>query len=65
MGMVKLAIPVGGIVIPGLIGLVSDVVSFSAALYLFPTSALLVVVSTILSERRVGRQEQPAGTSAE
>lgn len=52
MGMVKLAIPVGGIVIPGLIGLVSDLVSFSAALYLFPASALLVVASTILAERR-------------
>ena len=52
MGMVKLAIPVGGIVFPGLLGLVSDVVSFKAALYLLPLCALLFLVATGLGERR-------------
>lgn len=52
MGMVKLAIPVGGIVFPGLLGLVSDVVSFEAALYLLPLSALLFLVATGIGEYR-------------
>ncbi|HKJ86789.1 MAG TPA: MFS transporter, partial [Spirochaetia bacterium] len=39
MGLVKLSIPIGGIVIPGLIGIISDLGSFRAALYLFPASA--------------------------
>ncbi len=52
MGMVKLAIPVGGIVFPGLLGLVTDVVSFNAALYLLPASALLFFVATGLGVRR-------------
>ena len=51
MGIVKLAIPTGGIVIPGLLGLIADSVSFTASLYLFPASALLVIVSTLAAER--------------
>ena len=52
MGMVKVAIPVGGIAIPGLVGLLSDTVSFPLALGVFPLAALLVLVSAIASERR-------------
>ncbi len=52
MGMVKLAIPVGGIVFPGLLGLISDLVSFEAALYLLPLSALLFLVATGIGEYR-------------
>jgi len=55
MGIVKLAIPIGGIVVPGLIGLVSDFASFTAALYLFPVSALLVISATLAGERRARR----------
>jgi fucose permease len=55
MGIVKLSIPVGGIVIPGLVGLISDSVSFTASLYLFPASGLLVMTSALLGER-VARQ---------
>ena len=53
MGMVKFAIPVGGIVIPGVIGLLSDTLSFRIALYVFPAAALLVLVATLAGERRV------------
>ena len=52
MGVVKLAIPVGGIVFPGLYGLVADVGSFQASLYLLPACALLVLAATALGERR-------------
>ncbi len=52
MGMVKLAIPVGGIVFPGLLGLITDLVSFEAALYLLPASALLFLVATGLGAQR-------------
>ncbi|MFW6291900.1 MAG: MFS transporter [Spirochaetota bacterium] len=52
MGLVKLSIPVGGIVIPGLIGIMSDVVTFAAALYLIPASAILIVAATVIGERR-------------
>lgn len=54
MGFIKLAIPVGGIVIPGVVGLTSDLLSFQTALYLFPASALLVLIATIAAPR-VGR----------
>ena len=55
MGIVKLSIPIGGIVIPGLIGSVSYFASFPAALYLFPVSAAVVVAATLIGERRVKR----------
>jgi hypothetical protein len=47
----NLAIPVGGIVIPGLVGLLSDAVSFTVALFVFPASALLVLISAVASDR--------------
>lgn len=61
MGMVKLSMPVGGIVIPGLVGVVSDTVGFTTALFILPASALLVLVVTVLGERRGG---QTAGSAA-
>jgi MFS family permease len=63
MGMVKLAIPVGGILIPGLVGLLSDAVSFSLALYVFPLSAAVVFVSTLVGERRTRREGSPESHS--
>lgn len=50
MGIVKVAIPVGGVAIPGLVGLVSDAASFTIALSLLPVAALLVLVSAVCSE---------------
>ncbi len=55
MGMVKFAIPVGGIVIPGLVGLLSDATSFALALGVFPIAALLVLLSALTSERLARR----------
>ncbi|MFW5685408.1 MAG: hypothetical protein ACOC0O_02035 [Spirochaetota bacterium] len=47
----KLVIPVGGIVVPGLLGLLADALSFQTSLVLLPLSALLVLVVTVLGER--------------
>ena len=55
MGVVKLAIPFGGIVVPGLFGLIADTVSFTASLYLFPASAIVFLLATVLGECRVSR----------
>ncbi|TVQ20688.1 MAG: MFS transporter [Spirochaetaceae bacterium] len=52
MGVIKVAIPVGGILFPSLIGLVADTVSFSVALYAFPVIAIIGVVGTVMPERR-------------
>ena len=55
MGVVKLAIPVGGIVVPGLLGLLADALSFQSSLVLLPVSALIVLVVTLLGEREARR----------
>ena len=51
MGIVKAAIPVGGVAIPGLVGLVSDAVSFPVALSLFPAAALFVLIIAGMAAR--------------
>ena len=60
MGIVKLSIPVGGIVIPGLVGLLSDTVSFSFALYLFPFSAAAFVAATVAGDRMARTKRAPS-----
>ncbi len=65
MGMVKFAIPVGGIVIPGLVGLLADATSFALALGVFPLAALLVLGSAIASERLARRREGSRATREE
>jgi MFS family permease len=61
MGMVKFAIPVGGILIPGVIGLISDTMSFRAALYVFPAVALLVLAANHAGNRRIPSSRGPYG----
>jgi fucose permease len=53
MGVVKLAIPVGGIVVPIVISLLSRFVSFSAALALLPVIGVLACVMLALLGRVV------------
>ena len=49
MGVVKVAIPVGGIVVPAVLAFVADTVSFAASLYVFPVIGLLGVLGIVAS----------------
>ena len=56
MGVVKVAIPVGGIVFPFALATISDAVSFRASLILFPFIALLGLVAYLFSARAIHRR---------
>ncbi|MFW5683909.1 MAG: MFS transporter [Spirochaetota bacterium] len=51
MGIVKVAIPVGGILIPGIAGVVADAASFQRSLVVFPIAALLILCSALVIAR--------------
>lgn len=53
LGIVKLGIPVGGIVIPLLVTLISNWLSFSFSLYLFPLAALTGLILILILMKRL------------
>lgn len=57
LGFIKLAIPVGGILVPLLLSLVSRFVSFRASLALFPAVGLAGFAALAAGRRRMNRSE--------
>lgn len=53
MGILKLGIPVGGVVLPFLLSAVTTIMSLQVALYLFPVTALAGFLVTLRLDRRV------------
>jgi len=68
LGIVKLAIPVGGIVVPFIVSLISQWASFQAALGIFPLLAasgfLVLTVGGGRIQARIGAQQGTAPRSA-
>lgn len=58
MGVVKLAIPAGGIVVPAILGAVAAAVSFTASLVLFPVVAGVAVITLLLGRSGLQGLEQ-------
>lgn len=56
MGIVKVALPSGGIVIPLAISLVSEVASFQAATLLFPSIAMVGLIAFLVSRKEILRR---------
>jgi len=56
MGIVKVALPSGGIVVPLAISLVTEVASFQVAPLLFPTIALVGLIAFLISRREILRR---------
>lgn len=59
LGTLKVAFPLGGILLPFLLGLLSKYTSFQAALIIFPLAALLALLLTYLQFRSLSLKSVP------
>jgi hypothetical protein len=57
LGTIKVAIPIGGILLPFLLGLIAKYSSFESSLILFPLASLVALVLTYLQFKSLAKIE--------